>query len=310
MKHPLFRLIVILTLFVNCKQKNVNYISSEDQSKQQNSIVSNNEERGREFLTDFYAKYYGENLDRKGIENYVSSRILKRMDSLSEEDNLILDYDPFIKGQDYDWKMIKKTLIITPLKNKNEFRASFKLFGEKDEQRTNIDFLLKKDANDKFLIYSILNDEYLNFIRIKRVVNNNTEKSNNPSNNYSIIGTWKYLCDDARDLRIETDKEIFLVVQGNQIAINMIKLDKSTENEYYYKLDKKPLSMGSGGNSLPWNTFLNDTEIAKIKVLNNNQIEFTWLGFYNSKTKEREMTDCEFTINSGENPVILNKCKL
>ncbi len=296
MKLTFFRLILILTLFANCKQKNADH--------------SNNDERGIEFLTDFYAKYYGENLDRKGIENYVSSRILKRIDSLSEGDNLVLDYNPFIKAQDYDWKIIKKTLIITPLKNKNEFRESFLLFGKKNEERTKIDFLLKEDENHKLLIYSILNDKCLNFNRKDVVVNiNNTERSNYSSSKYSIIGTWKYLCDDARDMKIENDKEIFLVVQGNQIAVNMIKLDKSTNSEYYYRLDKKPLNMGSGGNSLPWNTFLNDTEIAKIRVLNNNQIEFSWLGFYNSKTNEREMTDCEFTMNSGENPVILNRCE-
>lgn len=127
----------------------------------------------------------------------------------------------------------------------------------------------------------------LNFIHCQQNTKNNSRSpEKNPK---SITGEWKVNCQDARSLDIDSDsdKEIFLVVQGNQIAVNMIKLEKSTSDEFFYRLDKKPSNMGSGGNALPWETYLNNNEIAKIKVLNDTQIEFTWLGFYNDKNKRK-----------------------
>ncbi|MGM5630050.1 DUF3828 domain-containing protein [Apibacter raozihei] len=131
------------------------------------TINSNNDTiQGIKTLKEFYLKFYGsdtifddENLKRK----FVSERIIKRIDSLSDGEDLILDYDPFIQGQDYFGHIIRKTLKIKPLKNKDEYRVSFLLFGEKDEKRTYVDLLVKKVENGKFLIYSILNDEYLDF---------------------------------------------------------------------------------------------------------------------------------------------------
>lgn len=156
---------MLLGLLINCKQTNQSIISSDDQINSLNSTITDNVNEGIEFLKEFYTKYYGEYRDRKDIENYVSDRILKRMDSLTNEDNLILDYDPFIQGQDWDTNMLIKSLSIIPLKNKDEYRVSFLLFEERDT--TNIDVLLKKNEKGKLLIYSILNDEHLSFSYIE-----------------------------------------------------------------------------------------------------------------------------------------------
>lgn len=118
-------------------------------------------------LEDFYLNFYSsdEPLDKKkSMKDFVSSRVLKRIDSLTKNpENLIIDYDPFIKGQDYNGESIKKSLEIKPLKNNDEYRVSFLQFGGQDEAKTNIDVLVKKDDSGKFLIYSIINDEHLNF---------------------------------------------------------------------------------------------------------------------------------------------------
>ena len=157
----LFSLILI---FTSCK----------DDSKVtfQNKVVkdtinSNNDTiQGIKILKEFYLKFYGsdtifddENLKRK----FVYECIIKRIDSLCDGKDLILEYDSFINAQDYSGHIIRKTLEIKPLKNKDEYRVSFLLIGRKDEKRTYVDFLLKKAENGNFLIYSILNDEYLNF---------------------------------------------------------------------------------------------------------------------------------------------------
>lgn len=155
--------IALLLLFIGCKQNGQSIHNNESSIVQTNSVIANDNKEGIKFLMEFYTKYYGEYRDTKGIENFVSSRILSRMDSLSTDGNLVLDYNPFIKAQDYDNKTLMKTLQIKPLKNLNEFRVSFLLFNGEGEDRTNVDLLLEKNKDGNFLISSILNDEYLNF---------------------------------------------------------------------------------------------------------------------------------------------------
>lgn len=153
--------ITFLTLFISCKEVNKNTDSI--QTTEQNTVTTSKNNEGVVFLTQFYTKYYGEYTDRKDIEKYVSNRILKRIDSLTKGDNLILDYDPFIKGQDWDENVLIKSLEIKPLKNNNEYRVSFFRFDANDKIKTKIDILLINNSEGKLLIYSILNDEYLNF---------------------------------------------------------------------------------------------------------------------------------------------------
>jgi hypothetical protein len=127
--------------------------------------TKNDTEKAIKFLKEFYFSVYGSDENNEILKKkYLSERILKRIDSLtSNENDIILDYDPFIQGQDYNSSSIKKTLKIVPLDNIDEFRISFLLFGSRDEKRTNIDVALQKNGNGNYLINNILNDEYLNF---------------------------------------------------------------------------------------------------------------------------------------------------
>ncbi|MCY0978692.1 hypothetical protein PGH12_10605 [Chryseobacterium wangxinyae] len=74
-----------------------------------------------------------------------------------------------------------------------------------------------------------------------------------------------------------------------------------------YKLKIIPEDSGNFGAKLPWNEYLNDQSIAYIKVVDENTLKFYWYGFYNKKTKKREMTDCEFIQESNNKEVILKK---
>lgn len=52
---------------------------------------------------------------------------------------------------------------------------------------------------------------------------------------------------------------------------------------------------------MDWKSFVND-----------KSLYFYWYGFYNSKTKKREFTECEFqqeTKGRNERNVVLIKCK-
>lgn len=161
MKRTFFLLSIII--LISCKQETKTVPTSETKKV----AKKDNREEVVKMLNDFYLNFYSadEPLDKnKQMKDFVSDRVLKRIDSLSSDpENLVLDYDPFIKGQDYNGEVIKRSLKIEPLKNDDEYRVSFLQFGEKDEERTNIDFLVRKNYAEKFLIDTILNDEHLNF---------------------------------------------------------------------------------------------------------------------------------------------------
>lgn len=155
--------LIVSFFFIYCKQETKINPHSVTSMVQKNT----HSKEAIKMLEDFYLNFYSsdEPLDKKkSMKDFVSSRVLKRIDSLTKNpENLIIDYDPFIKGQDYNGESIKKSLEIKPLKNNDEYRVSFLQFGGQDEAKTNIDVLIKKDDSGKFLIYSIINDEHLNF---------------------------------------------------------------------------------------------------------------------------------------------------
>ncbi len=208
------RTIIFLFLFVSitisCKQ--------EPESVKSNTIDTlkiNNSEKAIQALTEFYVLFYGSDKplnDKNKMKNYVSERILKKIDSLtSNEKNLILDYDPFIKGQDYDGDVIKKTLKIEPLKNENEYRISFLLFDDKNEKRTYVDVLLKKDKNKNFLIYSILNDEYLSFKKDNSPISTNLVANENEIINSLKFDNYHILKNEKCDLNEDGLNDIILI---------------------------------------------------------------------------------------------------
>lgn len=168
----IFLLFIFIWLFAGCKQE------KKDENKSSTIVTNNENEEAINKIKEFYSLFYTSSkpfYNEKLKKQYVSERIIKRIDSLnSDEENLILDYDPFINGQDYYGNIIKKTIEVKPINNKNEYRVSFLLFGEKNEKKTNIDLLLKKNQDGKFLIYSILSNEYLNFNNLSKKINSDT----------------------------------------------------------------------------------------------------------------------------------------
>jgi len=113
MKKIILYSIILLT--ISCKQ------SSEKQNQE-------NLQGQIETIRSFYMKFYSSesnSADYGLMSKYVSERILKGIDSLSSENNLILDYDPFIQGQDWDAKQLIQSLKIDPLKKRMYFESVF-----------------------------------------------------------------------------------------------------------------------------------------------------------------------------------------
>ena len=118
-------LLIILVLFVSCKGD----IKSNDELKQRkkilpsqnetntknnskNTIVGSNE--GVMFLKSFYSKFYfdeNKNFTYLDQSKFLSERINKTIENLnSDPENIELDYDPFIKAQDFYGESIKNTI--------------------------------------------------------------------------------------------------------------------------------------------------------------------------------------------------------
>ncbi|MFB9110639.1 hypothetical protein [Flavobacterium gyeonganense] len=135
----------------------------------------------------------------------------------------------------------------------------------------------------------------------------------NLKGNKKITGTWKVNCENGNaSIKIE-EGSAFLEIMFNQIYIDMIEIKgNNSEKEIRYKLKEKPEDLGSFATKMDWENFVNDKPIATIKEINEKTIYFYWYGFYNSKTKKREFTECEFQqeINEkNEGNIVLVKCK-
>ena len=145
-------IIFILIAFISCRdKKNANNAAAE----------STDTEVAIATLKAFYSSVYNGSLDNREVlfKQYVSKQLLEKIDELSAD--MTLDYDPFIKGQDFFADVLNSTLKITPLENKNEYRCCFLLFGNTYEKETCVDYLLEKDKDGHFVISKILNDDIL-----------------------------------------------------------------------------------------------------------------------------------------------------
>ena len=142
----------IFMAFISCRdKKNANNVVAE----------STDTEVAIATLKAFYSSVYNGSLDDREVlfKQYVSKQLLEKIDELSAD--MTLDYDPFIKGQDFFADVLNSTLKITPLENKNEYRCCFLLFGNTNEKETCVDYLLEKDKDGHFVISKILNDDIL-----------------------------------------------------------------------------------------------------------------------------------------------------
>lgn len=132
---------------INNSNKNVTQI---DLNKVQPS-------EGVDFLKLFYKKFYFDSNDLSKFKTqnlFLSNELIKKIDSLnSDPDNIILDYDPFIQGQDFDGKSIQNSFKVE-FKN-NSFYVSFIAF---ENSNYTVIYDLVKDEKNDIKINNILND--------------------------------------------------------------------------------------------------------------------------------------------------------
>ena len=219
----------IFMAFISCRdKKNANNAAAE----------STDTEVAIATLKAFYSSVYNGSLDNREVlfKQYVSKQLLEKIDELSAD--MTLDYDPFIKGQDFFADVLNSTLKITPLENKNEYRCCFLLFGNTYEKETCVDYLLEKDKDGHFVISKILNDDIL---AGKRDVM--------PSDDDSDLG--KILFRKKMDINKDGIEDRFIVYDsGDDDLFATIKIVLSNKNReklfFNSKIINKTITSGEG----------------------------------------------------------------
>ncbi len=170
--------ILIVLLVVACKQRqnpkenNLNTVdtTSVKTNKEKNTADINDSE-AIQAIKKFYASFYfTDNIefDDNTLSNFISKRLLNYMNALRTEDNYILDYDPFIKAQDFNGEVIKKTFKVEASPDKiNEFKVHFNVFQLENEPSTEIILHVIKNENT-YMIDAINNDSMLNLDELEK----------------------------------------------------------------------------------------------------------------------------------------------
>ena len=221
----------IFMAFISCRdKKNANNVVTEPTPTDTEVAIAT--------LKAFYSSVYNGSLDNREVlfKQYVSKQLLEKIDELSAD--MTLDYDPFIKGQDFFADVLNSTLKITPLENKNEYRCCFLLFGDTDEKETCVDLLLEKDKEGHFVISKILNDDIL---AGKRDVM--------PSDDDSDLG--KILFRKKMDINKDGIEDRFIVYDsGDDALFAIIKIVLSNKNReklfFNSKIINKTITSGEG----------------------------------------------------------------
>jgi hypothetical protein len=124
-------------------------------------------------------------------------------------------------------------------------------------------------------------------------------KHNNNNNNNNLVGKWTTKgCENPIGITINEKGDMVMCVDPNQFYIHLSNI----KGELKYKVNSFE---GIGSQDVFSDVYLNDQAIAEIQILDDNKIEFKWLGFYNKISKQRQYTE---QLIADENPVILNKC--
>ncbi|MEP7095349.1 MAG: hypothetical protein ABI793_14905 [Flavobacterium sp.] len=138
------------------------------------------------------------------------------------------------------------------------------------------------------------------------VINENPE---NPSSSqifdYDFENmTFHYDCNVSDFVNFSlNDGDFSCPSNGIRFEASLIKKDENNFELKYSEIKGYEIE-----SSLDSKNYSKEIPIGKIKY-SDNKIEFTWLGFYNTKTKKREFVENPFTGKVENSSIILKKCQ-
>jgi hypothetical protein len=168
-------------------------------------------------------------------------------------------------------------------------------------------WVLKKQIKNDLLPPYINNLFFINlFPKIFSIDNYKILKYTDTSTDDFLLNdkfSWFYNCNSSNSLSLE--EKYFQITSPDRGFTIQAKFDKISPNYFNMKFNDAPLFPYP--ENMDWRNFSKDSIISNIQYVD-NQIEFTWLGFYNTKTKKREFLENPFTGRVEQLPIILKKC--
>jgi hypothetical protein len=129
---------------------------------------------------------------------------------------------------------------------------------------------------------------------------------------------WREDCDAENSdqiLFLDNSRIIFCVNQVNFICSVIIKKMSNNNFEIYLTdLSEDDFSNGAffSSDDMPggkkFENFSEKEPIAKVFYVDSSKIEFTWIGFYNTVTKKRELLKENYPEDTQNSPKILKSC--
>jgi hypothetical protein len=149
----------------------------------------------------------------------------------------------------------------------------------------------KPNGKNETLIHWFETDS-IEYNKLRQNIISKKKKTNNDLQQISsnFWGFWKVNCSRAGYMRIKKVNDIEIEVNSNQIYISAIaKFSEKEPNRLLLYL-KNTIDLGAGGMNLPWANFSKEKPIAAIEYLpsKKNEMNFSWYGFYNTKTFQYE----------------------
>lgn len=258
---------------------NANLIENND------SIIKN--------LKDFYMSYITENskdiVDKNVLKELKNKYITKNL--LNKLQKLALDYDPFVNAQDYNAQWLKKIEITKSQLHKN----NYSIIIDDNGKKINVSLVIVKELNQ----YKIddINNLPNNIIETHQTENHAGQE---------VTGTWKKTCEEKKTglLAFDSTHGYLDIYMSNDYARVSVDIINSTNIKY---------SVLTGitryNKFVNWLDVSNDSIICKVKRTNESSLELEWLGFYNKKTRKREMVKNPFSDENGNKFILLKICK-
>jgi len=313
-----FKYILLFLLFSSCKEKESDVICNQPKSelKSINKIYSqiSIDCEGKQFAPtkcgnkeEFFSYQFtlanSKSLIKFNYKNKTFNHSLT--ESISElginnflfenESKMILIIDSFLEyGHSFYVYQITD--------DKIKFISTTNFNSKFDNNEIELRYKFNISENDNSVIIKLGNG--YDDIKLSNISNSYTLPSNenillNPKSNSNLVGKWTTNgCENPIGITINEKGDMVICVDPNQYYIHLSNIKGGLK----YKLNSFE---GIGSKDVSSDIYLNDEAIVEIQMLDDNIIEFKWLGFYNKISKHRQYTE---QLIANENPVILNKC--
>lgn len=96
----------------------------------------------------------------------------------------------------------------------------------------------------------------------------------------------------------------------NKVETARVIADVSYENDkgYYFKF-RMLAGITRYNEQLNWHELSKDSIIAKVEVVDRDNLKLWWYGFYDTKQQKRVHLESDFNTIGGDNPVTLIRCE-